>query len=54
MIRAAERIGPWGNFNFGPLVYPSPYIIIMFHENLISFVIKGSPPEKMVQFYALW
>ena len=41
--RAAERIiGPWGSFNFGPLVYPSLYILchVMLHESL-SFVTKG-------------
>ena len=41
--RAAERIiGPWGSFNFGPLVYLSPYILchVMLHESL-SFVTKG-------------
>ena len=41
--RAAERIiGPWGSFNFGPIVYPSLYILchVMLHESL-SFVTKG-------------
>ena len=66
--RAAERIiGPWGSFNFGPLVYPSLYILchVRLHESL-SFVTKGggvwgfSPRKnfkiylKMVQFYAFW
>ena len=51
LSRAAERIiGPWGSFNFGPLVYPSLYILyhVVLHESL-SFVTKGSggtPPEK--------
>ena len=43
VCRAAERItGPWGSFNFGPLVYLSLYILchVMLHESL-SFVTKG-------------
>ena len=46
--RAAERIiGPWGSFNFGPLVYLSLYILchVMLHESL-SFVTKGVLPQK--------
>ena len=63
MARAAERIiGPWGSFNFGPLVYLSLYILchVMLHESL-SFVTKGGlgvlPQKKylkMVRFYAFW
>ena len=53
--RAAERIiGPWGSFNFGPLVYLSLYILchVMLHESL-SFMTKGgsggTPPEKILK-----
>ena len=35
-------MGPWGSFNFGPLVYLSLYILchVMLHESL-GFVTKG-------------
>ena len=53
--RATERvIGPWGSFNFGPLIYSSLYILchVMLHESL-SFVTKGGlgvlPQKKILK-----
>ena len=45
IVRAAERIiGPWGSFNFGPLVYLSLYMLCCMKG--LQRGTGGTPPEK--------
>ena len=45
--RAAERIiGHWGSFNFGPLVYLSPYMLCCMKALVLLQRGSGGTPQK--------